>query len=146
MSLVLISCGSKKRVSDSYVNKNIAEVIERTIDETIRNRIVEIKTSDLNMDIKFVKKEFDTKAEGNPMVSETVWDVNINAKDSVSMSDTTNVKKRVQEYDRTISDIQERVTVEDSSKESRWPVVWITAGVLAMMLVVVYVLRKLKVL
>ena len=122
------------------------------IDEAMDRRIVEIKTSDLNADIVITERKFDTTKEVDPATgerpvsSQTDAHIVIGRRDSTVTADSLGVNKTRND----IKDLDNKTNIKskdvDDRKESRWPIVWIVAGILMILLVLVYILKKIKVL
>ena len=122
------------------------------IDEAMDRRIVEIKTSDLNADIVITERKFDTGKDVDPATGErpvsSVTDAHIviGRRDSTVTADSLGVNKTRND----IKDLDNKTNIKskdvDDRKESRWPIVWIVAGILMILLVLVYILKKIKVL
>lgn len=122
------------------------------IDEAMDRRIVEIKTSDLNADIVITERKFDTGKDVDPATGErpvsSVTDAHIviGQRDSTVTADSLGVNKTRND----IKDLDNKTNIKskdvDDRKESRWPIVWIVAGILMILLVLVYILKKTKIL
>ena len=122
------------------------------IDEAMDRRIVEIKTSDLNADIVITERKFDTGKDvdpatgGRPVSSVTDAHIVIGRRDSTVTADSLGVNKTRND----IKDLDNKTNIKskdvDDRKESRWPIVWIVAGILMILLVLVYILKKTKIL
>ena len=122
------------------------------IDEAMDRRIVEIKTSDLNADIVITERKFDTGKDVDPATgerpvsSQTDAQVVIGRRDSTVTADSLGVNKTRND----IKDLDNKTNIKskdvDDRKESRWPIVWIVAGILMILLVLVYILKKTKIL
>ena len=122
------------------------------IDEVMDRRIVEIKTSDLNADIVITERKFDTGKDVDPATGErpvsSVTDAHIviGRRDSTVTADSLGVNKTRND----IKDLDNKTNIKskdvDDRKESRWPIVWIVAGILMILLVLVYILKKTKIL
>ena len=122
------------------------------IDEVMDRRIVEIKTSDLNADIVITERKFDTGKDVDPATGErpvsSVTDAHIviGRRDSTVTADSLGVNKTRND----IKDLDNKTNIKskdvDDRKESRWPIVWIVAGILMILLVLVYILKKIKIL
>lgn len=152
LSLFLSSCGSRRQVSEASIDSRLISRIETMIDEAMDRRIVEIKTSDLNADIVITERKFDTDKDIDPATGErpvsSVTDshIVIGRRDSTVTSDSLGVNKT-----RTdIKDLDNKTNIKskdiDDKKESRWPIVWIVAGILMILLVLVYILKRVNVL
>lgn len=152
LSLFLSSCGSRRQVSDTSIDSRLISRIETMIDEAMDRRIVEIKTSDLNADIVITERKFDTDKDIDPATGErpvsSVTDAHIviGRRDSTVTADSLGVNKTRND----IKDLDNKTNIKskdvDDRKESRWPIVWIVAGVLMILLVLVYILKKTKIL
>ena len=122
------------------------------IDEAMDRRIVEIKTSDLNADIIITERKFDTDKDVDPATgerpvsSQTDAHIVIGRRDSTVTADSLGVNKTRND----IKDLDNKTNIKskdvDDRKESRWPIVWIVAGILMILLVLVYILKKTKIL
>lgn len=122
------------------------------IDEVMDRRIVEIKTSDLNADIVITERKFDTGKDVDPATgerpvsSQTDAHIVIGRRDSTVTADSLGVNKTRND----IKDLDNKTNIKskdvDDRKESRWPIVWIVAGILMILLVLVYILKKTKIL
>lgn len=122
------------------------------IDEVMDRKIVEIKTSDLSADIVITEREFDTDKDVDPATgerpvsSQTDTHIVIGRRDSTVTADSLGIDKTI----TGIEDIDKKTDIEhedvDDKKESRWPIVWIVAGILMILLVLVYILKKIKIL
>lgn len=152
LSLFLSSCGSRRQVSDTSIDSRLISKIETMIDEAMDRRIVEIKTSDLNADIVITERKFDTDKDIDPATGErpvsSVTDAHIviGRRDSTVTADSLGVNKTRND----IKDLDNKTNIKskdvDDRKESRWPIVWIVAGILMILLVLVYILKKTKIL
>ena len=122
------------------------------IDEVMDRKIVEIRTSDLNADIVITERKFDTTKEVDPSTgerpvsSQTDAHIVIGRRDSTVTADSVGIDKTI----TGIEDIDKKTDIEhkdvDDKKGSRWPIVWIVAGILMILLVLVYILKKTKIL
>ena len=122
------------------------------IDEVMDRKIVEIRTSDLNADIVITERKFDTTKEVDPSTgerpvsSQTDAHIVIGRRDSTVTADSLGVNKTRND----IKDLDNKTNIKskdvDDRKESRWPIVWIVAGILMILLVLVYILKKTKIL
>ena len=122
------------------------------INEVIDRKMVEIKTSDLNADIVITERKFDTDKDIDPATGErpvsSVTDAHIviGRRDSTVTADSLGVNKTRND----IKDLDNKTNIKskdvDDKKESRWPIVWIVAGILMILLVLVYILKKTKIL
>lgn len=152
LSLFLSSCGSRRQVSYTSIDSRLISRIETMIDEAMDRRIVEIKTSDLNADIVITERKFDTGKDVDPATGErpvsSVTDAHIviGRRDSTVTADSLGVNKTRND----IKDLDNKTNIKskdvDDRKESRWPIVWIVAGILMILLVLVYILKKTKIL
>lgn len=152
LSLFLSSCGSRRQVSDTSIDSRLISRIETMIDEAMDRRIVEIKTSDLNADIVITERKFDTDKDIDPATGErpvsSVTDAHIviGRRDSTVTADSLGVNKTRND----IKDLDNKTNIKskdvDDRKESRWSIVWIVAGILMILLVLVYILKKTKIL
>lgn len=152
LSLFLSSCGSRRQVSDTSIDNRLISRIETMIDEVMDRKIVEIRTSDLNADIVITERKFDTTKEVDPSTgerpvsSQTDAHIVIGRRDSTVTTDSLGVDKTI----TGIEDIDKKTDIEhkdvDDKKESRCPIVWIVAGILMILLVLVYILKKIKIL
>lgn len=152
LSLFLSSCGSRRQVSDTSIDSRLISRIETMIDEAMDRRIVEIKTSDLNADIVITERKFDTGKDVDPATgerpvsSQTDTHIVIGRRDSTVTADSLGVNKTRND----IKDLDNKTNIKskdvDDRKESRWPIVWIVAGILMILLVLVYILKKTKIL
>lgn len=152
LSLSLSSCGSRRQVSDTSIDNRLISRIETMIDEVMDRKIVEIRTSDLNADIVITERKFDTTKEVDPSTgerpvsSQTDAHIVIGRRDSTVTADSLGVNKTRND----IKDLDNKTNIKskdvDDKKESRWPIVWIVAGILMILLVLVYILKKIKVL
>lgn len=152
LSLFLSSCGSRRQVSEASIDSRLISRIETMINEVIDRKMVEIKTSDLNADIVITERKFDTDKDIDPATGErpvsSVTDAHIviGRRDSTVTTDSLGVDKTI----TGVKDIDKKTDIEhkdvDDKKESRWPIVWIVAGILMILLVLVYILKKIKIL
>lgn len=152
LSLFLSSCGSRRQVSDTSIDSRLISRIETMIDEAMDRRIVEIKTSDLNADIVITERKFDTGKDVDPATgerpvsSQTDTHIVIGRRDSTVTADSLGVNKTRND----IKDLDNKTNIKskdvDDRKESRWPIVWIVADILMILLVLVYILKKTKIL
>lgn len=152
LSLSLSSCGSRRQVSETSIDSRLISRIETMIDEVMDRKIVEIKTSDLNADIVITEREFDTDKDVDPTTgerpvsSQTDTHIVIGRRDSTVTVDSLGIDKTI----TGVKDIDKKTDIEhkdvDDKKESRWPIVWIVAGILMILLVLVYILKKIKIL
>lgn len=152
LSLSLSSCGSRRQVSDTSIDNRLISRIETMIDEVMDRKIVEIRTSDLNTDIVITERKFDTDKDVDPATgerpvsSQTDTHIVIGRRDSTVTADSLRVNKTRND----IKDLDNKTNIKskdvDDRKESRWPIVWIVAGILMILLVLVYILKKTKIL
>lgn len=152
LSLFLSSCGSRRKVSDTSIDNRLISRIETMIDEVMDRKIVEIRTSDLNADIVITERKFDTTKEVDPSTgerpvsSQTDAHIVIGRLDSTVTVDSLGIDKTI----TGVKDIDKKTDIEhkdvDDKEESRWPIVWIVAGILMILLVLVYILKKIKIL
>lgn len=152
LSLFLSSCGSRRQVSDTSIDNRLISRIETMIDEVIDRKIVEIRTSDLNADIVITERKFDTTKEVDPSTgerpvsSQTDAHIVIGRRDSTVMVDSLGIDKTI----TGIEDIDKKTDIEhkdvDDKKESRWPIAITSISVLLILLVLIYLLKKMKVL
>lgn len=122
------------------------------INEVIDRKMVEIKTSDLNADIVITERKFDTTKEVDPATgerpvsSQTDAHIVIGRRDSTVTADSLGVNKTRND----IKDLDNKTNIKskdvDDKKESRWSIVWIVAGILMILLVLVYILKRVNVL
>lgn len=152
LSLSLSSCGSRRQVSETSIDSRLISRIETMIDEVMDRKIVEIKTSDLNADIVITEREFDTDKDVDPTTgerpvsSQTDTHIVIGRRDSTVTADSLGIDKTRND----IKDLDNKTNIKskdvDDKKESRWPIVWIVAGIFMILLVLVYIFKKIKVL
>lgn len=152
LSLSLSSCGSRRQVSETSIDSRLISRIETMIDEVMDRKIVEIKTSDLNADIVITERKFDTDKDVDPTTgerpvsSQTDAHIVIGRLDSTVTVDSLGIDKTI----TGVKDIDKKTDIEhkdvDDKKESRWPIVWIVAGILMILLVLVYILKRVNVL
>ena len=152
LSLSLSSCGSRRQVSETSIDSRLISRIETMIDEVIDRKVVEIKTSDLNADIVITERKFDTDKDvgpatgERPVSSQTDTHIVIGRRDSTVTADSLGVNKTRNDK----KDLDNKTNIKskdvDDKKESRWPIVWIVAGILMILLALVYILKKIKVL
>jgi hypothetical protein len=122
------------------------------IDEVMDRKIVEIRTSDLNADIVITERKFDTTKEVDPSTgerpvsSQTDAHIVIGRRDSTVTTDSLGIDKTI----TGIEDIDKKTDIEhkdvDDKKESRWPIAITSISVLLILLVLIYLLKKMKVL
>lgn len=152
LSLFLSSCGSRRQVSEASIDSRLISRIETMINEVIDRKMVEIKTSDLNADIVITERKFDTTKEVDPSTgerpvsSQTDAHIVIGRRDSTVTTDSLGVDKTI----AGIEDIDKKTDIEhkdvDDKKESRWPIAVTSISVLLILLVLIYLLKKMKVL
>lgn len=152
LSLSLSSCGSRRQVSETSIDSRLISRIETMIDEVMDRKIVEIRTSDLNANIVITERKFDTDKDVDPAMgerpvsSQTDTHIVIGRRDSTVTADSLGINKTRND----IKDLDNKTNIKskdvDDKKESRWPIVWIVAGILMILLVLVYILKKIKVL
>lgn len=152
LSLFLSSCGSRRQVSETSIDSRLISRIETMIDEVVDRKVVEIKTSDLNADIVITERKFDTDKDVDPATgerpvsSQTDTHIVIGRRDSTVTADSLGIDKTI----TGIEDIDKKTDIEhkdvDDKKESRWPIVWVVAGILMILLVLVYILKRIKIL
>lgn len=152
LSLFLSSCGSRRQVSDTSIDNRLISRIETMIDEVMDRKIVEIRTSDLNADIVITERKFDTTKEVDPSTgerpvsSQTDAHIVIGRRDSTVTTDSLGVDKTI----TGIEDIDKKTDIEhedvDDKKESRWPIAITSISVLLILLVLIYLLKKMEVL
>lgn len=152
LSLFLSSCGSRRQVSDTSIDNRLISRIETMIDEVMDRKIVEIRTSDLNADIVITERKFDTTKEVDPSTgerpvsSQTDAHIVIGRRDSTVTTDSLGVNKTRND----IKYLDDKTNIKskdvDDKKESRWPIVWIVAGILMILLVLVYILKRINIL
>lgn len=152
LSLFLSSCGSRRQVSDTSIDNRLISRIETMIDEVMDRKIVEIRTSDLNADIVITERKFNTTKDVDPSTgerpvsSQTDAHIVIGRRDSTVVADSIGINKKMNDIDNIDNKIDIKSKDVDDKKESRWPIVWIVAGILMILLVLVYILKKIKVL
>ena len=122
------------------------------IDEVMDRKIVEIRTSDLNADIVITERKFDTTKEVDPSTgerpvsSQTDAHIVIGRRDSTVMVDSLGIDKTI----TGIENIDKKTDIKhkdvDDKKESRWPIAITSISVLLILLVLIYLLKKMKVL
>lgn len=152
LSLFLSSCGSRRQVSDTSIDNRLISRIETMIDEVMDRKIVEIRTSDLNADIVITERKFDTTKEVDPSTgerpvsSQTDTHIVIGRRDSTVTADSVGVNKTRND----IKDLDNKIDIKskdvDDKKGSRWPIAWIVAGISMILLVLVYILNRIKIL
>lgn len=152
LSLFLSSCGSRRQVSDTSIDNRLISRIETMIDEVMDRKIVEIRTSDLNADIVITERKFDTTKDVDPSTgerpvsSQTDAHIVIGRRDSTVTADSIGINKKMNDIENIDNKIDIKSKDVDDKKESRWPIVWIVAGILMILLVLMYILKKIKVL
>lgn len=152
LSLSLSSCGSRRQVSETSIDSRLISRIETMIDEVMDRKIVEIKTSDLNADIVITERKFDTDKDVDPATgerpvsSQTDTHIVIGRRDSTVTADSVGVNKTRND----IKDLDNKIDIKskdvDDKKESRWPIAITSISVLLILLVLIYLLKKMKVL
>ena len=152
LSLFLSSCGSRRQVSETSIDSRLISRIETMIDEVIDRKVVEIKTSDLNADIVITERKFDTDKDVDPATgerpvsSQTDTHIVIGRRDSTVTADSLGVNKTRND----IKDLDNKTNIKskdvDDKKESRWPIAITSISVLLILLVLIYLLKKMKVL
>lgn len=152
LSLSLSSCGSRRQVSETSIDSRLISRIEAMINEVIDRKVVEIKTSDLNADIIITERKFDTDKDvypatgERPVSSQTDTHIVIGRRDSTVTADSLGIDKTI----TGIEDIDKKTDIEhedvDDKKESRWPIAITSISVLLILLVLIYLLKKMKVL
>lgn len=152
LSLFLSSCGSRRQVSETSIDSRLISRIETMIDEVVDRKVVEIKTSDLNADIVITKRKFDTDKDVDPATgerpvsSQTDTHIVIGLRDSTVTADSVGVNKTRND----IKDLDNKIDIKskdvDDKKGSRWPIAIISISVLLILLVLIYLLKKMKVL
>lgn len=152
LSLSLSSCGSRRQVSDTSIDNRLISRIETMIDEVMDRKIVEIKTSDLNADIVITERKFDTDKDVDPATgkqpvsSQTDTHIVIGRRDSTVTTDSIGIDKTRNDIKGLDNKIDIKSKDVDDKKGSRWPIVWIVAGILMILLVLVYILKRIKIL
>jgi hypothetical protein len=152
LSLFLSSCGSRRQVSDTSIDNRLISRIETMIDEVMDRKIVEIRTSDLNADIVITERKFDTTKDVDPSTgerpvsSQTDAHIVIGRRDSTVVADSICINKKMNDIENIDNKIDIKSKDVDDKKESRWPIAWIVAGILMILLVLVYIFKKIKVL
>lgn len=152
LSLFLSSCGSRRQVSDTSIDNRLISRIETMIDEVMDRKIVEIRTSDLNADIVITERKFDTTKEVDPSTgerpvsSQTDAHIVIGRRDSTVTADSIGIDKTRNDIKGLDNKIDIKSKDVDDKKGSRWPIVWIVAGILMILLVLVYILKRIKIL
>lgn len=152
LSLSLSSCGSRRQVSEASIDSGLISRIETMIDEVMDRKIVEIKTSDLNADIVITERKFDTNKDVDPATgerpvsSQTDTHIVIGRRDSTVTADSVGFNKTRND----IKDLDNKIDIKskdvDDKKESKWPTVWIVCGILMILLVLVYILKRINIL
>ena len=152
LSLFLSSCGSRRQVSDTSIDNRLISRIETMIDEVMDLKIVEIRTSDLNADIVITERKFDTTKDVDPSTgerpvsSQTDAHIVIGRRDSTVVADSIGINKKMNDIENIDNKIDIKSKDVDDKKESRWPIVWIVASILMILLVLVYILKRVNVL
>ena len=152
LSLFLSSCGSRRQVSDTSIDNRLISRIETMIDEVMDRKIVEIRTSDLNADIVITERKFDTDKDVDPATgerpvsSQTDTHIVIGRRDSTVTADSLGFNRTKND----IKDLDNKIDIKskdvDDKKESRWPIAITSISVLLILLVLIYLLKKMKVL
>lgn len=152
LSLFLSSCGSRRQVSEASIDSRLISRIEMMINEVIDRKMVDIKTSDLNADIVITERKFDTDKDIDPATGErpvsSVTDAHIviGRRDSTVTVDSLGIDKTI----TGVKDIDKKTDIKhkdvDDKKESRWPIAITSISVLLILLVLIYLLKKMKVL
>lgn len=152
LSLSLSSCGSRRQVSEASIDSGLISRIETMIDEVMDRKIVEIKASDLNADIVITERKFDTNKDVDPATgerpvsSQTDTHIVIGRRDSTVTADSVGFNKTRND----IKDLDNKIDIKskdvDDKKESKWPTVWIVCGILMILLVLVYILKRINIL
>lgn len=152
LSLSLSSCGSRRQVSETSIDSRLISRIETMIDEVMDRKIVEIKTSDLSADIVITEREFDTDKDVDPATgerpvsSQTDTHIVIGRRDSTVTADSLGFNRTKND----IKDLDNKIDIKskdvDDKKESRWPIAITSISVLLILLVLIYLLKKMKVL
>lgn len=152
LSLFLSSCGSRRQVSDMSIDSRLISRIGTMIDEVMDRKIVEIRTSDLNADIVITERKFDTTKEVDPSTgerpvsSQTDAHIVIGRRDSTVTADSLGFNRTKND----IKDLDNKIDIKskdvDDKKGSRWPIAWIVAGILMILLVLVYILKRINIL
>lgn len=152
LSLFLSSCGSRRQVSEAFIDSRLISRIETMINEVIDRKMVEIKTSDLNADIVITERKFDTDKDVDhatgerPVSSQTDTHIVIGRRDSTVTADSLGIDKTRND----IKDLDNKIDIKskdvDDKKGSRWPIAWIVAGILMILLVLVYILKRINIL
>lgn len=152
LSLFLSSCGSRRQVSEASIDSRLISRIETMINEVIDRKMVKIKTSDLNADIVITERKFDTDKDIDPATGErpvsSVTDAHIviGRRDSTVTADSVGVNKTRND----IKDLDNKIDIKskdvDDKKGSRWPIAWIVVGISMILLVLVYILNRIKIL
>lgn len=152
LSLFLSSCGSRRQVSEASIDSRLISRIETMINEVMDRKIVEIRTSDLNADIVITERKFDTTKEVDPSTgerpvsSQTDTHIVIGRRDSTVTTDSIGIDKTRNDIKGLDNKIDIKSKDVDDKKGSRWPIVWIVAGILMILLVLVYILKRIKIL
>jgi hypothetical protein len=152
LSLSLSSCGSRRQVSETSIDSRLISRIETMINEVIDRRMVEIKTSDLNADIIITERKFDTDKDVDPATgerpvsSQTDTHIVIGRRDSTVTADSLGIDKTRNDIKNMDNKIDIKSKDVDDKKGSRWPIAWIVAGISMILLVLVYILNRIKIL
>lgn len=152
LSLFLSSCGSRRQVSEASIDSRLISRIETMINEVIDRKMVEIKTSDLNADIIITERKFDTDKDVDPATgerpvsSQTDTHIVIGRRDSTVTADSLGIDKTRNDIKNMDNKIDIKSKDVDDKKGSRWPIAWIVAGISMILLVLVYILNRIKIL
>lgn len=148
LSLFLSSCGSRRQVSEAFIDSRLISRIETMIDEVIDRRMVEIKTSDLNADIIITERKLDTEKDVDPatgerpVFSQTDTHIVIGWRDSTVTADSVGVNKTRND----IKDLDNKIDVKfkdvDDKEESRWPMAIIFMSILGILIVLFVLLKR----
>lgn len=80
------------------------------------------------------------------MSSQTDAHIVIGRRDSTVVADSIGINKKMNDIENIDNKIDIKSKDVDDKKESRWPIVWIVAGILMILLVLVYILKRVNVL
>lgn len=151
LSLAMSSCGSRRVAGDIAISEETRRNIREIVEDILERRTVEVRTSDLKGDIIITRREFDTSGEKDPSTGEyptssiTDTRINISGRDTVIGVDTVSVKGDRDVVIEDDADTRIRDKTEVERKESSWPrAVMYICGTLCVF-VVVYLLRRFKV-
>lgn len=149
LSLSLPSCGSRRQVSEAYIDSRLTSRIETMIDEVIDRKVVEIKTSDLNADIVITERKFDTDKDVDPATgerpvsSQTDTHIVIGRRDSTVTADSIGVNKTMND----IKDLDNKIDIKskdiDDKDESKWPTAIIFISILGILVILFVLLKRL---